>query len=100
MGKFNTMFEGSLFNFELTISVNYPFVPPAFQFKTEFFHPNVDNQGLTSFAILHEEWNEDLSLLAVLENISNALYYPELDKVLNEEAAELFRQSLSFSQET
>jgi ubiquitin-protein ligase len=52
-GPPGTDFEGGIFQAALTFPKDYPFSPPALQFTSAFWHPNVYKDGRVCISILH-----------------------------------------------
>lgn len=53
MGPPDTPYEGGFFQAEMTFPKNYPNMPPTLRFTSEFWHPNVYNDGTVCISILH-----------------------------------------------
>jgi ubiquitin-conjugating enzyme E2 A len=44
-GTLDTIWEGGTFRLQMQFNDEYPNQPPAVQFKTKMFHPNIYNDG-------------------------------------------------------
>ena len=63
-GPPDTFYENGFFQFTLIYPIEaYPFKPPQFYFKTQIFHPNIDQYGLVSVDILQDKWAIYMSLV-------------------------------------
>jgi ubiquitin-conjugating enzyme (huntingtin interacting protein 2) len=43
-GPEGTVYEGGVFEIDITIPVQYPFEPPKMRFVTKIWHPNISSQ--------------------------------------------------------
>ena len=46
-------YEGGIFQAVMKFPEEYPFQPPTLAFTSEFWHPNVYNNGIVCISILH-----------------------------------------------
>uniref|UniRef100_A0A8C3TDP2 UBC core domain-containing protein n=1 Tax=Chelydra serpentina TaxID=8475 RepID=A0A8C3TDP2_CHESE len=76
----------------------YNSVPPTVTFNTIPFHPNVDQHSgrpCIDFLDNPKEWNGKLTMSSILLTIQVMLSNPELENVLNVEAAEMLKNNIS-----
>ena len=95
MGPVKTVYEGGLFNLDITIPTDYPFVPPKIVFKTPIFHPNIANDGSICLDILKDNWTPSLNLYRTLLSICSLLSDPNPKDPLRPEVAMLYTSDRS-----
>ena len=52
-GSSETIFEGGIFKCQFKFNKEYPNKPPEFKFLSNFFHPNIYQDGKVCLSILH-----------------------------------------------
>lgn len=89
-GPENTIWEGGLFELNLTFSEEYPTKPPQVKFVSKLFHPNVYNDGRICLDILQNQWSPIYDVWAVLTSIRSLLGDPNPNSPANSEAANIY----------
>lgn len=87
-----TAYEGGEFHMKLTLSSEFPRVPPKGQFITKIFHPNVAESGDICVNTLKRDWDPNNTLAHVLQVIRCLLIVPFPESSLNETAGKLFME--------
>ncbi|KAG6848832.1 hypothetical protein H0H93_013653 [Arthromyces matolae] len=75
-GPEGSVYEGGVFNFEVTLAPDYPFSAPKVVFKTRIYHMNISEQGNICIDILKHNWSPALSLFKVMLSLSSLLTDP------------------------
>lgn len=88
-GPVDTPFQGGVFRCKLTLSSQFPAVPPKGTFLTKIFHPNVSKTGEICVNTLKKDWDSSLGIKHVLMVIRCLLIHPNPESALNEEAGKL-----------
>ena len=57
IGPTGSPYEGGIFEISIQFPENYPIDPPSLYFRTQIYHPCVDNEGKFCLPILTNEWN-------------------------------------------
>lgn len=60
-GPPNTVYEGGTFKAQLSFPKNYPYEPPKMKFVSQFWHPNVYENGSVCISILHPPGEDEMS---------------------------------------
>lgn len=91
-GPKDTPFQGGQFTLEFKLD-NFPFKGPVVSFKTQIYHPNVDDQGVICHDMIEtgDKWAPTKRLTKVLEKVLSMMHTPNLDTPLNEKAAADFK---------
>jgi len=93
-GPPDTPYDGGVFRLLVRFPEAYPLKPPAVQFLTPCFHPNISiNDGKVCLNVLKQEWNPLLTVSSLLLCLSALLSLPAAEDPLNVEAAEAFREN-------
>ena len=74
-----TCHQGGSFHLLLTLPADYPFKPPALNFQTKIYHPNVtnDDKGSMCLGLLRpDEWKPSSKIAAVLQFARQLLVEP------------------------
>lgn len=80
LGPGDTPYEGGLFQLDILIPNNYPFLPPKIRFDTKVYHPNVSSQtGYICLDILNKAWSPALTIRTILLSIQALLFAPNAD---------------------
>ena len=86
------IYKNATFEFDITISNNYPHVPPKVKCINKIYHPNIDLEGNVCLNILRDDWNPVLNLQSVIVGLQFLFLEPNPDDPLNKEAAEELRK--------
>lgn len=88
-GPPETVYEGGIFEMEITFPPQYPFKPPKIKFLTKIFHCNIYEKNVC-LDTLKSGWTPALTIDKVLLSIGTLLQDPNPKDPLNREAAELY----------
>ncbi|MEU1776969.1 ubiquitin-conjugating enzyme family protein [Streptomyces sp. NPDC012842] len=91
LGAEGTPHERGFFQLEMSFPADYPFVAPKVRFITHVYHPNVRANAISA-GFLADEWSPVLTVEKVLLSVQSLLATPDLDKVVNDEAARLYKE--------
>lgn len=96
-------YHGGFFLAELKFPLNYPFMPPVFTFKRDFFHPNVYKDRRVCISILHppgedemsgeqasERWNPMHSVESICLSVLSLIHDPNTSSPANVDAGVLW----------
>lgn len=79
-GPKDTPYEGGLFDVDIQLDNQYPFVPPKMRFITKVWHPNVSSQnGAICLDILKDQWSPALTIKTALLSLQALLSSPQPD---------------------
>nr|XP_026694493.1 ubiquitin-conjugating enzyme E2 U-like [Ciona intestinalis] len=93
-GLQNTSWGDGQFHLTLHFSEHYNYEVPSITFNTVPFHPNVDPlSGRLSAGFLEREGKRVTSVRGILLGVQALLSEPDLDDVVNKEAAEMLQDS-------
>lgn len=93
-GPDDTPFEGGIFKIKLSISKEYPSLPPKGHFMTKVFHPNVNpDSGEICVNTLKKDWTPNLGLKHILLTIRCLLIHPNPESALNTDAGKLLLEN-------
>ena len=104
-GPVDSLYEGGLFQIEMTFPEDYPNNPPTMIFKSEMWHPNIYPDGKVCISILHppvedqfnqqermdEKWRPVLGVEEVIVSVISMLNDPNLNSPANIDAAVRFQ---------
>lgn len=88
-GPVGTPYAGGYFRIKLSLSKDFPHVPPRGFFLTKVFHPNVAANGEICVNTLKKDWKPELGIKHILLTIKCLLIVPNPESALNEEAGKL-----------
>ncbi|KJE97923.1 ubiquitin-conjugating enzyme E2S [Capsaspora owczarzaki ATCC 30864] len=92
-GPAGTPYAGGSFLMKLTLSNDFPSVPPKGYFLTKIFHPNVSKLGEICVNTLKKDWKPELGIRHVLLTVKCLLIVPNPESALNEEAGKLLLEA-------
>ncbi|CAD7695636.1 unnamed protein product [Ostreobium quekettii] len=79
-GPKDTPYEGGLFDVDIQLDNQYPFVPPKMRFLTKVWHPNISSQnGAICLDILKDQWSPALTIKTALLSLQALLSSPQAD---------------------
>jgi len=79
-GPKDTPYDGGLFEVDIQLDDQYPFVPPKMKFLTRVWHPNVSSaSGAICLDILKDQWSPALTLKTALLSLQALLSSPQPD---------------------
>lgn len=70
-------YSEGIFFLSLWVPSKYPAVPPAIQFETKIYHPNVNEFGMIDWETFQQSWIPSYSLKTAIEYIHNLLSHPQ-----------------------
>ncbi|CAF1022761.1 unnamed protein product [Rotaria sp. Silwood1] len=90
-GPKDTPYTNGRFYLSLKFSSDFPFKPPAIQFVTPIYHPNISIKGEICLDILRSQWSPALTVRSLLISLCSLLSDPNPEHGINKEALELYR---------
>ncbi|XP_061465634.1 ubiquitin/ISG15-conjugating enzyme E2 L6 isoform X6 [Rhineura floridana] len=79
------------FRIEISFPSEYPLKPPKVTFKTQIYHPNVDEKGQVCLPIIStENWTPSTKANQVIQSLIMLVNRPEPDHPLRADLAEEF----------
>mmetsp|Transcript_11859 Transcript_11859/g.19982 ORF Transcript_11859/g.19982 Transcript_11859/m.19982 type:complete len:169 (+) Transcript_11859:77-583(+) len=107
IGPQDTLYEGGFFNAILKFPLDYPNNPPEMRITSEFWHPNVYEDGKVCISILHapgedqygyesasERWLPIHTVESILISVISMIGEPNLESPANIAAAKEYRTDL------
>lgn len=95
-GPTGTPYEGGIFNIDITIPHDYPFVPPKMKFDTKICHPNISSEtGAICLDILKTEWSPALTIRTALISLQALLSAPEPDDPQDGVVASMYKKNIT-----
>ena len=77
-----TPYESGTFILSINFKKDYPYRPPSIYFLTKIFHRNIHSDGeicCLCFKLLHDNWDQNLSIIEILTEIINLLKFPNFE---------------------
>ena len=106
MGPTETPYEGGFFQAEMRFPNDYPNHPPTLRFISEFWHPNVYDDGRVCISILHapgedafgyesasERWLPVHTVESILISVLSMISSPNDESPANLDAAKQLREN-------
>lgn len=91
-GPTGTPYEGGVFEIDITLPNQYPFVPPKMNFITKVWHPNISSQtGAICLDILKDQWSPALTIKTALLSLQALLSAPEPDDPQDAQVANMYK---------
>lgn len=78
-GPSDTLYEGGLYELEITLAQDYPLGPPRLRFITPICHPNVDADGVVKVDLLGSKWSAACTIGKLLLAVISILDDPNFD---------------------
>ncbi|XP_034484530.1 ubiquitin-conjugating enzyme E2-18 kDa [Drosophila innubila] len=79
------------FRIEISFPTQYPFMPPKVLFKTQIYHPNVDEKGEVCLSIITaDNWKPTTRADQVLQSLIDIVHSPQPEHPLRSDLAEEF----------
>mmetsp|Transcript_54083 Transcript_54083/g.139693 ORF Transcript_54083/g.139693 Transcript_54083/m.139693 type:complete len:199 (-) Transcript_54083:521-1117(-) len=79
-GPIDTPYMNGVFEVDIHLPNDYPFVPPKMKFITKIWHPNISSDnGAICLDILKNEWSPALTIRTALISLQALLSAPEPD---------------------
>ncbi|KAI0079170.1 hypothetical protein K474DRAFT_1705843 [Panus rudis PR-1116 ss-1] len=75
-GPEGSVYEGGVFDVDITLAADYPFSAPRMTFATRIYHMNISERGGICIDILKHNWSPALSLYKVILSLSSLLTDP------------------------
>jgi len=105
-GPKETFYEGGIFQLSMKFPSDYPMMPPTVHFVSDFWHPNVYNDGKVCISILHppgvdemsgelpgERWLPTQTVTTILLSIISLLNSPNTSSPANVDASVEWRRN-------
>uniref|UniRef100_A0A5K3FLG5 E2 ubiquitin-conjugating enzyme n=1 Tax=Mesocestoides corti TaxID=53468 RepID=A0A5K3FLG5_MESCO len=86
-------YDKGAFKILINFSAEYPFKPPKLVFKTQIYHPNVDEKGQICFPVIsRENWKPTTTIGCVIEMLQALVANPEIQHPLRPDLAEEYQK--------
>mmetsp|Transcript_38963 Transcript_38963/g.64712 ORF Transcript_38963/g.64712 Transcript_38963/m.64712 type:complete len:200 (-) Transcript_38963:374-973(-) len=95
-GPVGTPYEKGVFEIDIVLPNDYPFVPPKMKFDTKIWHPNISSEsGAICLDILKNEWSPALTIRTALLSLQALMSAPEPDDPQDAVVAKQFKDKHS-----
>lgn len=95
IGQDSTVYENGIFFMNIDFPVDYPFKPPTVKFITKIYHPNIDDKtGGICLALLKDNWQPNVTIRQVINEIITLLYNPDIDNALRADVAQTYKNNI------
>ena len=91
-GPPETCYQEGIFWIKLSFPADYPFKAPTFIFLTNILHPNITEDGYTSFGY-YNNWSPSITIGMLIKHIITWLVNPNPDEPANWEVAWLMKSN-------
>ncbi|XP_070813351.1 ubiquitin-conjugating enzyme E2-18 kDa-like [Pituophis catenifer annectens] len=89
----NPPYNKGAFWIEISFPCEYPLRPPTIRFKTQIYHPNVDEKGKCCLPIISEKnWEPYTRIEQVIYALIELVNKPDIDHPVNLEVAKEFKE--------
>ncbi|KAH8420850.1 hypothetical protein KR222_006839, partial [Zaprionus bogoriensis] len=79
------------FRIEISFPAQYPFMPPKILFKTQIYHPNIDEKGEVCLSIITpDNWKPTTRAEQVIQSLIDIVHSPQPEHPLRSDLAEEF----------
>ena len=72
-GPSDTLYEGGIYELEITIVQDFPYKPPRLRFVTPICHPNVAADGVVKVDVLANQWSPAFTIDKLLLGVISIL---------------------------
>ena len=86
------IYDGGVFDIEITLTRKFPFAPPKIRWLTKTYHPNISLQSKVCIGVLGKDWVPTMSVAGLIEALRNLLNFPNPASPLNTQAATLMKK--------
>ncbi|XP_072354141.1 ubiquitin-conjugating enzyme E2 L3-like [Scyliorhinus torazame] len=87
-------YDKGAFRIHINYPSDYPFKPPKVTFKTQIYHPNIDEKGQVCLPIISaDNWKPATKTIQVIESLVNLIDNPEPEHPLRIELAEEYSKN-------
>jgi ubiquitin-conjugating enzyme E2 R len=107
-GPKDTIYEGGVFQLNMSFPRDYPMAPPELRFISDFWHPNVFPDGKVCISILHppgedemsgerpeERWLPTQSVATIMLSVVSMLNDPNFSSPANVDASVQWRKDMT-----
>ncbi|KAI9837181.1 MAG: hypothetical protein M1838_004881 [Thelocarpon superellum] len=94
--RLTSLEKGGVFKLLLVLPREYPFKPPALNFQTKIYHPNITNDAKGSMCLgmlKSDEWKPSSKISGVLRTARNLLVEPNPDDAVETSIADQYKQA-------